>query len=118
MQITDLLALISYPGIIVNVIFLAYQFSASFVVQIRARILLWSTALAFIAILTVGSIVSFQFYGRLYYVVNGMQNPSPVSTPVSISWFVLFLTLTGLSLLYGLKKDQRFIRLGKNRRKK
>lgn len=115
MQITDLLALISYPGIIINVVFLAFQFSASFVVQIRSRILLWSTVFAFIAIVSVGAGFSLQFYSRLYYIINGITSPSPISTPLSIVWFVLFLALTGLSLLYGTKKDQRYIRLGKRK---
>lgn len=116
MRITDWVALISYPGIIVNLLVISYHILGSFHVQLRNRILLWIVVFTAEAVLALGGAITLFFYNRIMYVAVGLQTPLWVSDASAIFWAFLFQSLTCISYLYLSKNTKRYINLERKRK--
>lgn len=115
MRITDLIAIIAFPGIALNAIYIAYQIIGSFRAQVKHRIILRIVPPVSAAVLFLGSAVGLLFYNRLAYTTQGLATPQWVTDTISYLWFGLFLSLTGITWLYATNSTQKFIPIGKRK---
>lgn len=115
MRITDLLAIIAFPGIILNAIYIAYQIIGSFRVQIKHGIILRIVVFVSTSVLSLGAAVSLLFYNRITYTTQGISTPQWVTDMISFLWFGLFLSLTGITWLYATSSTQKYFPLRKRK---
>lgn len=113
MRTIDVIGLVSYVGIVLNLIAIAFQMFKSVRVQLRNKILLWIFVLTAWAVLSLASVVGLLFYNRFEFLAQGETTPQWISDTSVMLWLSLFLALTGISYLYYSENTKKYIPLGK-----
>lgn len=116
MRTTDLIAFISYAGIVVSSLIISFYLNRSFGVQIRNKILLWIVIFSSWASLSLCGAVAFFFYNRLSYTSKGIPTPQWVTDTSSYFWLSLFLSLGSIAVLMLTRQTRRYINLERKKR--
>lgn len=115
MRTIDIFGLAAYLGIVINMVFIAYNLNKSVQLQIKHRILLWNVLFTSNVVTSSIGAIGLFFYNRLVYISQGEQTPLWVTDASVYFWIWLCLSLTGISYLYGSRNMRKYIPLGKKK---
>lgn len=115
MRLIDLIGLISYAGIVVNLVFIAFNLNRSMGVQIRNNVLLYIVVFVISSTISLCGAVALFFYNRIEFIAQGKVTPIWVTDTSVYFWAWFFLSLTGISWLYLSKNTRRYFKIRKGK---